>query len=35
MIIYWGLLNSLNMIFHVSINVGTETQKHISMTTCL
>ena len=35
MIVYQGLLNSLNMIFSVNMNVGTETGKCISRNTYL
>ena len=34
MIVYQGLLNSLNMIFCVNMNVGTETGKCISRNMC-
>lgn len=35
MIIYWDLLNSLNMILYIIMNVGTETWKCTSTTICL
>lgn len=34
-VVYQGLLNSLNMIFCVNMNVGTETGKCISRNICL
>lgn len=34
-LVFGGLLNYLNIIFHVNTNVGTKTGKRISRTTCL